>query len=930
MPRKATGVARAKPAVLRVATPSHRHIEYISPGITIPCPHPLYTLPLKENTRTAGVKIPYRGPDSYRMQQSPLDDATSVNLGLLPRLGRSGLCQGEHPDLSSPTPQETVQLTAAAGQNLAHFVRTHEKALANALQLRRQLPRNAQPRGPDASDAPATRLGGIHSPASQRSTASTIAAAFSWGSLSFSSHNPKPVKLALTPHHLYYLLAQFEELGIHIGPMNVRLENIHADASPANYVSFISQAHRLKRGSRSDHESVHSVSSVHSVMSGLSALWSGSGLGSSNGIAKTEKAHTQYLSDLKYLYSAFTKIPCLRLSPDRKAQLIDGYEEFPFDTAVPLLAFKNVSALEISDVDFRQFYGWDTLAEQLRSLSVKRANLDDPLDLLHSIVLDDMDRRRRRSSKSQPFPVLPWPTTPSARFGDLGRAQSTPSSPVVDERHSHGTSPKTFSGRQNRLDVSPPVHHSRTKSTSPTRPGSALRLDGSNRPVRLGSPKAKRSGSGSSNSSCHSSAPFRTGSSSNLLSMGILPASKWRFLRHLSIADNSLTSLAASSLLPLANTLHSLDISSNLFTEMPDGLASLVALRALNVSNCMIESLHSLSRSPVPAITALNLRANRLASLAGVERLLSLERLDLRENKMQDPTELARLTSIPHVKEIWVARNPFIKSHSNYRLTIFNLFRGTPGYTDDVVVDASGPGYSEKRQLRERAVASEACPVVKPLPVEIFPATSQGPTRVSSGAHPEPGITPPSKKPRRPTVHETQTETTVTSSGRRRGPRRRIVDLARDGSPPILHQLDVGKNIEGIERGTTSIEPNPEILPKMKPALGPPFEGSAVTPPQESTHSETPYSTEPLQEVSSRGHSLANEIQSLNLNGEVYRQKVEALKDEVGSNWLNVLHAHGWATHMAEDSHQPHFTHSVLTKAESPHLGIVSGRRTLS
>lgn len=193
-----------------------------------------------------------------------------------------------------------------------------------------------------------------------------------------------------------------------MGPMNVRLENIHTDASPTNYVSFLSKPQRNKTRS-SDRDSIHSVSSIRSVMSGMSSLWSSLRL-SSNSAAKAEKQKAQIQEDLKYLYSAFTKIPCLRLAPDHKARLIAGYEEFPFDSAVPLYAFKNVTALEIYDVDFRQFYGWNILAENLRSLTVKRAGVDDPADLLINIVLDDMDKRRRRSAKAPPSPSNPWPT----------------------------------------------------------------------------------------------------------------------------------------------------------------------------------------------------------------------------------------------------------------------------------------------------------------------------------------------------------------------------------------------------------------------------------------------------------------------------------------------------------------------------------------
>jgi hypothetical protein len=47
----------------------------------------------------------------------------------------------------------------------------------------------------------------------------------------------------------------------------------------------------------------------------------------------------------------------------------------------------------ICHVDFRQFYSWDRIADQLRSLTLKD---EDPTDLLVNIVLDGMDKRRRR------------------------------------------------------------------------------------------------------------------------------------------------------------------------------------------------------------------------------------------------------------------------------------------------------------------------------------------------------------------------------------------------------------------------------------------------------------------------------------------------------------------------------------------------------
>lgn len=813
-------------------------------------------------------------------------------------------------------------------------MRTHEKALANALQLRKQGPKYG-PSSSASGEASPTHISNYQNSVPTSSTSSVLASAFSLGSLHFASQNIKPAKLTLTPHHLFYLLSRIEELGIAIGPMNVRLENIHADNSPANYVSFLSQAQRSK--GRSDRDSIHSVSSVRSVMSGMSALWSNFGMGSSSNAAKVEKAKAQMVADLKYLYSAFTKIPCLRLSPDRRARLIGGYEEFPFDTAVPLLAFKNLSALEICDVDFRQFFGWDRLAEQLRSLTVKRANLDDPTDLLVGIVLDDMDKRRRRSSKVQYSPGLAWPGSPTIRHGDPARSNSNPNSPVVDDDFGQSLSPRNSLLLRGESECPRASQRARTESTSPKRPTSS-RQGSSN---RRGGAKMKRSASASSSSSTHSSGPYKSGSSSNLLSMGILPGSKWRFLRHLSLADNSLTSMTANSLAPLSNTLHSLDLSSNLFSEVPDCLATLTSLRALNLSNCMIESLHSLARNPLPAITALNLRANRLQSIAGVERLLSLERLDLRDNKLADPTEMARLTGIPDIHEIWVASNPFVKTHSNYRVTIFNLFRSTPGYVEDILIDASGPGYSERRQLIDRVAEPEGVPIVRPPPVE---SNSHSPSAIKEPVIP---LVAGENELKRNETHKStyrvaQGEVTVGSGRRRKGPRRRIVDLSGTESPPLVQahvpieippmsspKEVLDSSIEtGADRGSppakTALQPT--LLDQSELPVKPPKLGTSISSPD--VHSTSGRTDKPT--------SLASDLQNLSLSGEAYRRKIEALKSEVGNGWLSVLSEDGWDGQRMPHATVPggNFNHINAIRPNVSNLratsqGIVSGSRTL-
>lgn len=674
-----------------------------------------------------------------------------------------------------------------------------------------------------------------------------------------------------------------EEIGIDIGPMNVRLENIHANTSPANYVSFLQESHRS--GNRSDRDSIHSVSSMRSVMSGMSSLWSGFGLRSTNNVAKTEKAKAQFVTDLKYLYSAFTKIPCLRLSPDHNAHLISGYEEFPFDTAVPLLAFKNVSSLEVSDVDFRQFYGWDRLADQLRSLTVKRAHLNDLSELLTSIVLDDMDKRRRRSSRSHMSAPLLWPGNPSSRVNEASRTLSHPGSPTVEDKMGHSTSPK------NNLQMLDGIGHRRSptkprnKSSSPTRPGSSSRSETTTRYLRGAPQRVKRSGSASSNSSSHSSEHYRSGSSSNFLSLNRLPVSKWLQLRHLSVADNSLTSISTSCLAPLVGTLTSLDLSSNLFTEIPEAVASLSMLKAFNMSNCMLENLHTLVAKPFPAITVLSLRANRLISLGGIELLGSLERFDVRDNKITDPFEFARLTGNIGFRELWVARNPFANKYGPYRIMIFNLFRNASGFAEDVIIDSSGPGYHEKRHLRERITEGYSDLLAaqrQAPPAHVTSGSAQQGDRSMLDPTPIASHNPVSSSDRPEQYCSASPQEVMVGTGRRKkGLRRRIVDLAHEPISPVDPTSNPSRTLHEARSDRPSGAHNESSGAQEDGASSSPAANAGTSPRRPSQSSPT--------RSSAHGQSLATEIQHQNSDGEMYRQKIEALKREVGSNWLSVL-----------------------------------------
>lgn len=795
-------------------------------------------------------------------------------------------------------------------------MRTHEKALANALQFQRREVRHR----PSQSTSSAITSQSLKSttiperPSTSSSTSSSLAAAFSFGALNLTSHNVKSAKLAFTPHHLFFLLSRFEDLGINVGPMKVRLESIHDASSANNYVSFLGNSQRTRSRS-SDVGSIHSVSSIRSVMSGMSALWNSLGIGASISAARTERQKAAIQTDLKYLYSAFTKIPCLKLAPDWRARLISGYEEFPFDSAVPLYVFKNLQALEINSLDFRQFFGWDRLADQLRSLTLRNTGIEDPADILIDIVLDDMDKRRRRTSKSQSSPTTTWTTSNSPRRSptivppELARTASapgspehrsilsefrlgsvTPNEPVLEDGESFDTARPSISREEGEEQPRSPGKTSRPRSISPSRPTSCSRNHSAQ--SRSSQQRIRRSGSGSSHSSLSESWYYHTrGSSGNLLAMGILPASKWRFLKHLSLSDNAMTSIPPSSLAPLSNTLHSLDLSSNLFSEIPDSLASLTSLRALNLSNCMIDSLQSLTRNPLPAITALNLRANRLQSLAGVEKLFPLERLDLRDNRIADPLELARLTGIPDIREIWLDGNPFTRTHKDYRVTILNLFRSTPGYNEDIVIDGMGPSYLEKRMLMERVPLPDMLPVVKPASPSAPAVIDIGKTTIVHNGPKEATLA----RKERP-MPKVVTSETNTAARRRKVSKRRIVDLATgDGDATQMaaesHDNAKSATVSKADSHRTSL----------------PGKGlrASITQTDDRRSPLAPAAFDPatkalLPQASLREHDLTsspyqqNDGQDWDAAGGIYRRKIEALRDRVGTGYLSVLSEESW------------------------------------
>ncbi|KAF8894139.1 hypothetical protein BD779DRAFT_1505434 [Infundibulicybe gibba] len=173
-----------------------------------------------------------------------------------------------------------------------------------------------------------------------------------------------------------------------------------------------------------------------------------------------------------------------------------------------------------------------------------------------------------------------------------------------------------------------------------------------------------------------------------------LSSSKWAFLKHLSLTDNALTFFPAESI-PYLTSLSHLDLSSNLLVSVPTGLGALHNLVSLNLSDNMIDSVLGIYLT-LGQVLILNISRNRLESICGLERLLALERVDLRNNLIDDSAEIGRLATLPNITEVRVEGNPFVESEEGYRVICFDYF-WKEGKT--ITLDGTPPSFYEKRNL---------------------------------------------------------------------------------------------------------------------------------------------------------------------------------------------------------------------------------------
>jgi len=407
-----------------------------------------------------------------------------------------------------------------------------------------------------------------------------------------------------------------------------------------------------------------------------------------------------------------------------------------------------------------------------------------------------------------------------------------------------------------------------------------------------------------------------------------LPSWKWGSLKHLCLADNSLTFFPTAPLPYLTSTTH-LDLSSNLLVSVPPGLSALYNLVSLNLSDNMIDSVLGIYQR-LGSITFINLSRNRLESICGLERLTALERVDIRHNILDESAEVGRLAVLPNIKEVWVEGNPLTEIEESYRIRCLDYF-WKEGKT--IILDGAQPGLYEKRYLTEpipeQMRSSRPVSTAINSPSIVAVGNAQLDVKKSSPLiSPTPSI--PGSQNTSPALGPS-----VQPRGRRKK-NKRIVNLdggaddseesARARSRSAIGAKTEGKDVvkPRTEEGPSSPPISPSITgpPSPRRAFPQPPDHLMVSPPSKkaSRHTrgrtESSIPAEDVGEIPSLPSPSVTTVGSLKLKSraairraratastfdppggsgdpgqspEAFRAKVEALRADMGDGWLKVL-----------------------------------------
>lgn len=481
--------------------------------------------------------------------------------------------------------------------------------------------------------------------------------------------------LPLDLYYLMYILERFEQVGIELDHWDGLTPRTVGDSTPRVITKSDDHGVPTTNTSASFPPTSTRPQSIRSFQStAISTLTLITGWKQWSTAASSQENIT-IDDDIHFIHRFMKKVPGLRLvskiPPGIHVQgrgRIEGYSADAilnlFSTGqsgmskpmqLPVLSFfPALTHLEIHKIPPRCIDGWEVLMKQLRSLVVAQADIEDVHDVMVTAVVDSERRRRQRL------------------FKEHNRAVQ-----IKQEQQEALKEAVLVSKEIDTIQEEEEEEEGETEDTTTSSEGD-----------RVGSMSASAS-----------MTPSVSLPEEELDDSAILASLQmWPQLRHLSLTDNGFPALAHNDTFSYTHSVVSLDLSHNLLLSPPSGMIHLHNLHELNLSYNMISGVQSIYQI-LGNISVLDLRGNRLESLSGLERLWNLEKVDVRENHLDEAAEVGRLAALPQIHEVWAEKNPFcviqVKQHITFQQTLFWLF--TTRKTDfDICGHARWCGYSSK------------------------------------------------------------------------------------------------------------------------------------------------------------------------------------------------------------------------------------------
>jgi hypothetical protein len=265
--------------------------------------------------------------------------------------------------------------------------------------------------------------------------------------------------------------------------------------------------------------------------------------------------------------------------------------------------------------------------------------------------------------------------------------------------------------------------------------------------------------------------------------------------------------------------------------------------------------------------------------------------------------------------DIYVHRNPFCKSYSNYRVTVFNLFRKTPGYTEDVIIDSTGPSNSEKKQLIDRVPEPLGVPIMKPPPEDEMPPPPVPPKVVKAIDATELYQSPP-----RTSLQRSKSGKGTGSHRKKKTPKRRVVELTQAEMDSRAAEPSYGSSDPPPDEPVRSAEV-PTSITRTETSVE---SALLLEEPREDLSTSGDPAKKPLPPIDTDVKAHASP--EFDVSSDLYKKKIEALRQDFGNTWLSALGDEGWDAKSVTS-----YTSPALrpTLPRTPSQGIVSGGRTL-